>query len=63
MLNNFPDSNPAIILSILFLTVSVMTNFLTNNASAALFMPLGISLATSLNVRYSTICYNNNISC
>ena len=50
MLNNFPDSNPAIILSILFLTVSVMTNFLTNNASAALFMPLGISIATSLNV-------------
>ena len=27
-----------------------MTNFLTNNASAALFMPLGISLATSLNL-------------
>jgi di/tricarboxylate transporter len=27
-----------------------MTNFLTNNASAALFMPLGISLATSLNI-------------
>ena len=50
MLNNFPESNPALILSILFLTVSVMTNFLTNNASAALFMPLGISLATSLNV-------------
>ena len=50
MLNNLPESSPALILSILFLTVSVMTNFLTNNASAALFMPLGISLATSLNV-------------
>jgi len=38
------------IVSLLFLIVSVMTNFLTNNASAALFMPLGISLATSLNL-------------
>jgi len=50
MLNSFPNSNPAVIISILFLTVSIMTNFLTNNASAALFMPLGISIASSLNV-------------
>ena len=49
MLNYFPNSSPAVILSILFLTVSIMTNFLTNNASAALFMPLGISIASSLN--------------
>jgi len=50
MLNSFPNSNPAMIISILFLTVSIMTNFLTNNASAALFMPLGISIASSLNI-------------
>ena len=50
MLDNLNASNPAIIISLLFLIVSVMTNFLTNNASAALFMPLGISLATSLNL-------------
>ncbi|PPR15455.1 MAG: hypothetical protein CFH33_01428 [Alphaproteobacteria bacterium MarineAlpha9_Bin3] len=50
MLNYFPNSSPAMIISILFLTVSIMTNFLTNNASAALFMPLGISIASSLNI-------------
>ena len=50
MLDSLNASNPAIIISVLFLIVSVMTNFLTNNASAALFMPLGISLATSLNL-------------
>ena len=50
MLNNLSESNPALIISILFLSVSIMTNFLTNNASAALFMPLGISLASSLNL-------------
>jgi len=50
MLDSLNASNPAIIISLLFLIVSVMTNFLTNNASAALFMPLGISLATNLNL-------------
>ena len=50
MLDSLNASNPAIIISVLFLIVSIMTNFLTNNASAALFMPLGISLATSLNL-------------
>ena len=50
MLDSLNASSPAVIISILFLSVSIMTNFLTNNASAALFMPLGISLATSLNV-------------
>ena len=50
LLDSLNASSPAIIISILFLFVSIMTNFLTNNASAALFMPLGISLATSLNI-------------
>ena len=50
MLDSLNASSPAVIISILFLSVSIMTNFLTNNASAALFMPLGISLATGLNV-------------
>ena len=50
MLNSLTESSPALIISILFLIVSIMTNFLTNNASAALFMPLGISLATNLNL-------------
>ena len=42
--------SPATTLSILFLVISILTNFLTNNASAALFMPLGISLSSSLNI-------------
>ena len=50
LLDSLNASSPAVIISILFLFVSIMTNFLTNNASAALFMPLGISLATSLNI-------------
>ena len=50
ILENINNSNPALILSILFLFIAFMTNFLTNNASAALFMPLGISIASSLNM-------------
>jgi len=46
---------PAVTLSFLFLFISVLTNFLTNNACAALFMPLGISLANSLNID-PTVC-------
>jgi len=50
LLENLSNTNPSIIISVLFLVVAVMTNFLTNNASAALFMPLGISLANMLNI-------------
>ena len=46
----FDNSNPGVLLSMLFIFVALMTNFLTNNASAALFMPLGISIASSLNL-------------
>ena len=44
------EMGPVITLSFVFLFISILTNFLTNNASAALFMPLGISIAHSLNI-------------
>ena len=44
------NMEPYITLSILFIFISLTTNFITNNASAALFMPLGISISHSLNI-------------
>ncbi len=42
------DSGPAVLLSILFLGVAVMTNLLSNNATAVLFTPIAIGLAQGL---------------
>ncbi len=41
---------PAITLSALFLLVAVLTNLLSNSATALLFTPIAISMAASLNV-------------
>ncbi len=41
---------PWMLLSAFFLLVAVMTNLLTNNATAVLFTPIAISLAASVNV-------------
>jgi di/tricarboxylate transporter len=42
--------SPAIIMSALFLLIAVMTNFLSNNATAVLFTPIAISTAAQIGV-------------
>jgi di/tricarboxylate transporter len=42
--------SPAIILSAFFLLCAVVTNVLSNNATAVLFTPLAVSLAASMNI-------------
>ncbi len=42
------DFGPAVTLSALFLTVAVLTNLLSNNATALLFTPIAINIAGSL---------------
>lgn len=44
------DSNPTLVLSAFFLLCAIITNLLSNNATAVLFTPLAVSLATALNV-------------
>jgi di/tricarboxylate transporter len=44
------DAAPAVLLSGFFFVVMVVTNFLSNNATALLFTPIGIGLAQSLGV-------------
>ena len=39
---------PAVVLSLLFLIVALMTNILTNNATAIIFTPIAVSIAQSL---------------
>jgi len=46
----FEGAAPAVILSAFFLLCAVITNILSNNATAVLFTPLAISLSTTLNV-------------
>jgi di/tricarboxylate transporter len=42
--------SPAVILSAMFLLIAVMTNFLSNNATAVLFTPIAISTAEQIGV-------------
>jgi len=39
---------PAVILSVLYLVVMILTNFLSNNAAAVLFTPIAINMANQL---------------
>lgn len=41
-----PEGSPILALGVLFLTVAVATNVLTNNATAILFTPIAVDLAT-----------------
>ncbi len=41
---------PIVILSAMFLFVAILTNILTNNATAVLFVPIAVSTAQALNV-------------
>jgi di/tricarboxylate transporter len=46
----FAASSPAVILSALFLVIALMTNVLSNNATAVLFTPIMIGVAQRLGV-------------
>ena len=46
----FGDSSPAVVLSVFFLLVAVVTNIISNNACAVLFTPIAINLAETLGV-------------
>ena len=49
-LSLFYNGSPAIVLSAFFLLCAVVTNLLSNNATAVLFTPLAINLAAALDV-------------
>jgi di/tricarboxylate transporter len=49
-LDLFDAGNPALVLSAFFLLCAVITNLLSNNATAVLFTPLAVNLAAALNV-------------
>ena len=53
----FADTGPAIILSVMFLLIAIMTNFLSNNATAVLFTPMAIKTANELGVEPMTFVY------
>ncbi|MBL4906033.1 MAG: SLC13 family permease [Sneathiella sp.] len=46
----FDGAGPAVILSMFFLLVAIFTNVLSNSATAVLFTPVAISIATNLEV-------------
>lgn len=48
LLNAVEAFGPAAVLSILFLIVALMTNILTNNATAVIFTPIALNVAYSL---------------
>ena len=53
----FEGQSPAIILSVFFFIVMFMTNILSNQATAVLFTPIAISLATNLNVDVNAFAF------
>ncbi|MEM0908305.1 MAG: SLC13 family permease [Pseudomonadota bacterium] len=50
LLGALADAPPAVVMSALFLIISLTTNILTNNAAAVLFTPIAIGVATHLNL-------------
>lgn len=46
------DAGPAVTLSVLFLLVALLTNVLSNNATAILFTPIALGLADSLHAPF-----------
>ncbi len=42
------DASPAVVLSAFFLATAVLTNFLSNNATAVLFTPIAIKVAEGI---------------
>ncbi len=53
----FRDAGPPVILSALFLLIAVLTNFLSNNATALLFTPIAINTANTLGVDPNIFVY------
>ena len=48
--NVLEDTSPTILLSTFFILVSLLTNFISNNACAVLFTPIGLDLAEKAGV-------------
>ncbi len=57
MLYLFEGFPASVILSVFFLIVMTMTNILSNQATAVLFTPIAISLATNLNVDINAFAF------
>tara|TARA_B100000212_G_scaffold90224_1_gene66201 strand:+ start:2559 stop:4358 length:1800 start_codon:yes stop_codon:yes gene_type:complete len=55
--NILVNLDAVIVLSLFFITVAVVTNFLSNNATAILFAPIAINLASSLNIQPEPFIY------
>jgi di/tricarboxylate transporter len=49
-INLLGDASPAVLMSGLFLIVAIITNFLSNNATAVLFTPIAIAAANRLGI-------------
>ncbi len=50
IVDTFRDQPPGILLSVFFIATAIMTNFLSNNATAVLFTPIAVQVAVSLGV-------------
>lgn len=50
MVASLDGQSPAVLLSALFAIIAILTNLLSNNATALLFTPIAISIAVSLDV-------------
>ena len=50
VVNGLGDASPAVLLSAIFALVAVLTNLLSNNATAVLFTPIAVSTAAQLGV-------------
>ncbi|MEQ9640920.1 MAG: SLC13 family permease [Alphaproteobacteria bacterium] len=50
LVTGLADASPAVVLSALFLLVALVTNLLSNNATAVLFVPIALGIAAELQV-------------
>jgi len=50
IVGGFMNAGPAVVLSVLFAVIAVLTNLLSNNATAVLFTPIAISTAQQMQV-------------
>ncbi|MFQ5533988.1 MAG: SLC13 family permease [Sphingomonadales bacterium] len=53
----FADASPPVILSAFFLLIATLTNVLSNNATAVLFTPIALSLATEIGADPTVFIY------